>query len=441
MPYYFIVFSNYFRYFIEFSIAMAIFAFSLRKRNHFWLRMIISFGCSVVIIALFAMIVTLSRSRTILDIGFTIIAISPIIWLLLAFKDKIWNLTFCCVLGGTLRMVSDTVLFLAQFAVKYFSVKSGGGVLINANNNSAVYYVIKYSIFVIACTIAFFTIGRSLRKNESFSMGPTIVILHTFVFAMNYILVYTSAFIKNYSDFYYFIMLLCQLAYSMLIIVVHYIISRQVKAELNLHLTQQLMEMQRKQFEQQKNNVENINLKFHDLRHQLRDAQNSGKLDKNVKEDIMKTISAYNTKVETGNNALDIILTEKSLQCERKNVQFTCAVDGHKLAFMKDMEIYSVFGNAVENAMEYLETIENVENRFIFLSLKEKESFFSIVIENYFEGELQIIGDLPETSKQNKNLHGFGMKSIKQVVERHNGSMAVVIENNLFRLKIMIPIP
>ena len=48
-------------------------------------------------------------------------------------------------------------------------------------------------------------------------------------------------------------------------------------------------------------------------------------------------------------------------------------------------------------------------------------------------------GGIPLTTKSDKNYHGFGMKSIRQVVEKYGGSLTVNAENDLFRLMILLP--
>ena len=54
----------------------------------------------------------------------------------------------------------------------------------------------------------------------------------------------------------------------------------------------------------------------------------------------------------TGNHALDVILTEKSLICKQKEIKLTCMADGKQLAFMQTTDLYSIFGNLLNNSIE-----------------------------------------------------------------------------------------
>ena len=44
-----------------------------------------------------------------------------------------------------------------------------------------------------------------------------------------------------------------------------------------------------------------------------------------------------------------------------------------------------------------------------------------------------------ETTKEDKNFHGFGMLSIKKHVEKYAGRLEVMIEDDMFQVDILIP--
>lgn len=63
------------------------------------------------------------------------------------------------------------------------------------------------------------------------------------------------------------------------------------------------------------------------------------------------------TVARTGNETLDIVLTDKLLYCEKNNVTITCIADGKSLSFMSEEDIYSLFGNALDNAVLAVEQL------------------------------------------------------------------------------------
>ena len=114
-------------------------------------------------------------------------------------------------------------------------------------------------------------------------------------------------------------------------------------------------------------------------------------------------------------------------------------VDGKALSFMKDSDIYSLFGNAIDNAVEYLLTVDE-SKRFIRINIKEIGKNLSIHIENYFEGNVTFKDGLPLTTKSDKNYHGFGMVSMRELVSSYEGDLFVKVKDGLFLLDILIPL-
>ena len=106
---------------------------------------------------------------------------------------------------------------------------------------------------------------------------------------------------------------------------------------------------------------------------------------------------------------------------------------------MKDYDIYSLFGNALDNAIEYVLNLEE-EKRFIRLNVKIIGENLLIHMENYFSGELIYDNGLPKTTKEDKDYHGYGMKSIQLIVNKYDGDLNISLDNNVFSLFIMFPI-
>lgn len=185
---------------------------------------------------------------------------------------------------------------------------------------------------------------------------------------------------------------------------------------------------EKKEFETLQNSIKNINIKCHDLKHILSTENNS------YINDLKQEINIYDSYIKTGNDTLDIVLMDKKFQCESKNIVFSIMADAKDLSFMKQNDIYSLFGNMLDNAIEYLIN-KNDNQKIMNLNIKRVNKFFIIRCENYFDDELIFVNGLPET-KKDKNIHGFGMKSIKTIIDKYNGSMIIDKENEMFVLNI-----
>lgn len=218
---------------------------------------------------------------------------------------------------------------------------------------------------------------------------------------------------------------------------------QKLKAQQELSLQQQLWKQQRAQYELSRKNIEVINRKCHDLKHQVSALR--GVIPEREKEDyldeIERSIQIYDSTIETGNEVLDTVLTEKSLYCEQHQITMTCVADGSKLGFLDGVDVYTIFCNALDNAIESVSKVSEPEKRLIAVSVWSRSDLLLIQFENYFEGTLAFEDGLPVTSKEDKDYHGFGIKSIRYTVEKYDGCMGIYPENSLFLLRISIPIP
>ena len=134
-----------------------------------------------------------------------------------------------------------------------------------------------------------------------------------------------------------------------------------------------------------------------------------------------------------------MILTEKSLICKKYGITLTCLADAERLRFMREGDLYSLFGNLLDNAIEAVKKLDAPEKRIIALNIKPAEEMLTIGLSNYYQGTVELEGGLPRTSKEDKNYHGFGMKSVKRIVEQYGGALTLRVADNMFRVSILFP--
>lgn len=203
-----------------------------------------------------------------------------------------------------------------------------------------------------------------------------------------------------------------------------------------------IFELQYEQYRTYKENSEFINQKCHDLKHQIdviRSEQNIEKRESYLQE-MEKMIKNFKTDIVTGNGVLDTILTRKNAYCAAHSINFTCIADGKLLDFLETLDICSIFGNALDNAIEYVEKNPDPDKRMIKLKIFSQNSFLMICLENYCEEQLDLLQGFPDTTKEDKKNHGYGLKSIRYTVEKYRGTMTLHTENDWFVMRILIPL-
>lgn len=217
-----------------------------------------------------------------------------------------------------------------------------------------------------------------------------------------------------------------------------YSLYRNIRLEVENMVLERLVAMQKEEYERSKEYIDVINVKCHDMKRQI--SLLEGRLEPEALDEIKSAIKIYETLYNTGNEVLDIFLAERSLSFEKNKVQFNCIVDGACLDFLKPSEIYALFGNAFDNAIEALKKVPE-EDRIFSLSVKRQLDMAVIHMENTCNEELIFQDGLPRTTKGDLENHGFGMRSIRMVAERRKGSMAVCIDRGIFNLNILLPLP
>lgn len=229
----------------------------------------------------------------------------------------------------------------------------------------------------------------------------------------------------------------CTLLYS------HLVQCCELRAKLELEALENVFRNQYLQYRQSKDNIDMINYKYHDLKHQiavLRSEENPEKR-KAYLDQMEEEIRRYEVENKTGNKVLDTVLTGKGITCAKNKITFTCVADGTLLDFMETADICSIFGNALDNAIEYESTIAEQEKRLIHVTVSRQKDFLMIRVENYFEGELQMEQGNLLTTKGNKESHGYGIKSIRYTAGKYDGVVEISTGDQWFTLQVMIPIP
>lgn len=203
-----------------------------------------------------------------------------------------------------------------------------------------------------------------------------------------------------------------------------------------------MMQKQYEQYRSYQGSMELINIKYHDLKHQIAGlrAETDTERRREWLDSMEQELEVNELFVETGNPVLDTMLETKILSARKNHIKITYVADGTLLNFMHVTDICSIFGNALDNALESVIMLEDVEQRLIHVVVSARRGFVFIKISNYCGKKENIKRDgLPETTKPDKENHGFGLKSIRHSVQKYGGSVSAEISKEWFELKILIP--
>jgi signal transduction histidine kinase len=205
---------------------------------------------------------------------------------------------------------------------------------------------------------------------------------------------------------------------------------------------QTMLKNQYGQYRNYNDSMELIQIKYHDLKHQIAGLRAETDVEKRKEwiDAMERELDATQMMEKTGSPVLDTLLSSRLTQAKKNQVHITYVVDGALLNFIHVTDLCAIFGNALDNAMESVILISDPEKRLIHLSVSARKNFLLIQVSNYCEHEVKMVdGQMPQTTKADAKNHGYGLKSIRYSVEKYDGSVAVETKDHWFELRILIP--
>ena len=197
---------------------------------------------------------------------------------------------------------------------------------------------------------------------------------------------------------------------------------------------QYLMEKQKEQYENEKDTLETINIKCHDIKHWI--ASLRGGIYDETLDELSNAVNVYDAKIKTGNEALDIVLWQKMTFCEKQGIRLTCMIDGKHFSSMPAHECYALFCNVFDNAIGAVGKLPE-EKRVSSMTETREGGTVCVRVENFYAGDIALKNGLPVSQKRG---HGYGMKSICQIAGKYGGKVTAEVGKDTFVLNLQFPL-
>lgn len=227
---------------------------------------------------------------------------------------------------------------------------------------------------------------------------------------------------------------------SAMVLLMEYYVLRENSMKREKEMMEQLMAVSDAQQKSAKEAIDIINMKCHDLKHQIRilARMEDSKARSEYLQEVQEAVSIYDAVYHTGSKALDYVLREKTLLFHEYQIEFSCMVEEEIIPFMKQADVYALMGNALDNALERV-LKEKEEERIVSLHIKSCGEMLLLHLENRCSGDVQFQDGLPLTDKEDKGRHGFGVRSIRYIAEKYQGELFMRVNNGRFFLDILFP--
>lgn len=137
------------------------------------------------------------------------------------------------------------------------------------------------------------------------------------------------------------------------------------------------------------------------------------------------------------NPVTDIVLAEKKRQAKEEGIAFESGFHYPQDAGLNAFDISVILNNSLANALEAARTCDIP---YVKIRSWRRRKAFMIEVENNFSGTLMTTGDgeLPQSTKQDEEQHGFGLANIRRVAQKYYGDVDIVQEGERVRLNVML---
>lgn len=143
---------------------------------------------------------------------------------------------------------------------------------------------------------------------------------------------------------------------------------------------------------------------------------------------------------KTGNPVTDIVISEKRREAEEAGIEFVQNFHYPSSGKVESIDIGVILNNALSNAIRAASASDNPR---IEVKAWKNNNAYLIQVKNSFFGKLTLDPQtgLPETSKDDKESHGYGLMNMKRITEKYYGTIQLEQEENMviFTALMMIP--
>lgn len=393
---------------------IVVFLGKMGRRSHFPLR------CLLALAAIFLLMFLLPTFPDIIAyhiIYFIIINVFIIFCAGFVFDVTPFSLLACCSAGICVRYVVSSIVNL------FFLWSEGTGELW--------VQLLKSSINLIICVALFFLIPKNfVRRNVAYVNDKEVCIMLSVSVLFVIVFDQLSRFLGDGAAQKAVINLYSIFGASLILIFQLFMLNRR-KVLSDYNRLNFMREMDQKRFELSSNIAEIANIKWHDFKHlmTLFGERTDG-------ADINAGLGEFCES--TGSYALDAILIANVISCRKADIKLTWFCERGALAGIDEMDVYSLFCNLLDNAIEAAGGMEKDKRVVSLVCSREAAGFVRIRVSNYYNGSVEFENGLPLTTKGDSDVHGYGLKSVKMIAEKYGGKLAIDTGNGMFQTQLLL---
>lgn len=137
---------------------------------------------------------------------------------------------------------------------------------------------------------------------------------------------------------------------------------------------------------------------------------------------MSECLAEYSKVCHSGNHTLDVVIDKYVTECKINDLNFEFDIKNNNLSEIEPYDIVTILGNLLDNAVE---SAEKSNEKQVTFETDFRNNLSVIIVSNSCDVSPKLdYTELPVTTKKNKRLHGFGLKSVKKTIKKYNGDIA-----------------
>ncbi|MBO4989411.1 MAG: sensor histidine kinase [Clostridia bacterium] len=412
-------------YMVELLVAELIFLYACPKRSKFFLRLILAFVGGILIAYLFPIPEELRGVQWYIFIRQVLFIATAYIFSLVCFRLNGHVTLSLCMAGLAVQHLTYLAAGMLQQIEGVSDWKFG---ILGAS------HICELIVVPPLYVLIYFTLGRAAAKEEYYKtsnlrldiLAISIILFNNVINRVAYYFeVHDSPIFKIYG-----------ITVNLLALIIQFLLYGRSSIENEKQLIEKMWKEDKIHYALTKGAIDVINLKMHDMKHRL-DLVNSKMTDEEIKS-IRDSISLYDSSVNTGNEVINVVLMDYNIRYAKEGVVYTFNGDGALFSFMKETDIYTLFGNAISNASEAVLKLP-IEDRGVFINVESKGEFVTFSVRNRYDGVYLHDGTLPKTSKEDNSFdHGYGVRSMAMLAQKYGGDLRISTKDKVFTMTVFM---
>ena len=225
-----------------------------------------------------------------------------------------------------------------------------------------------------------------------------------------------------------------------LLIAVFFLIRKLFYHLVDRHIAEFQNDLINKQTEEIQNMYRQMQAWRHDYRNHIQNMKNrlggdQGELEQYL-DDLADDLTQADTSIQTGNVMADAVLNSKLSVAEQKEIQLNIKAYIPQGVAMTDVELCSILGNLIDNAMEACEKL-SCDQRFMRVYIDEFKGQFYLSVQNSSPPVKRDRGTYLTTKTGS---HGFGLFRIDRIAKKYGGYVNRQYEEGIFATELLVPL-